>query len=221
MDTNFFNQIAQMDIIGDLHITVAKATEDTLVVLVMLQNEACGDSAKHSIPPLSLRGTAEELDQGFFENIITPMQSASGLMVDMEGYMKQLEQTKTQSAMEKQKAESQKKEAEAKDKKFNDAMAKADELEKEGKFREAWMKVPEIHEYPLKAEQLRRRKAELSAKFAPDLFGSAPEKTAPEPPREALYPEHGYTGEDEQAEEDETETEEAEYWEKDPEEQEY
>lgn len=221
MNTNFFNQIAQMDIIGDLHITVAKATEDRLVVLVMLQNDTCGDSAKHSIPPLSLRGTAEELDQGFFENITTPMQSASGLMVDMEGYMKQLENTKKQSAMEKQKAENQKKEAEAKEKKFNDAMAKADELEKEGKFREAWMKVPEIHEFPLKAEQLRKRKAELSAKFAPDLFGSASEKTAPEPPREALFPEHGYTGEEEQAEEEETEIEEAEYWEEDPEDPEY
>ncbi|MFH7001600.1 MULTISPECIES: PRTRC system protein E [Flavobacterium] len=221
MNTNFFNQIAQMDIIGDLHITVAKATEDRLVVLVMLQNDVCGDSAKHNIPPLSLRGTAEELDQGFFENITTPMQSASGLMVDMEGYMKQLENTKKQSAMEKQKAENQKKEAEAKDKKFNDAMAKADELEKEGKFREAWMKVPEIHEFPLKAEQLRRRKAELSAKFAPDLFGSASEKTSPEPQREALFPEHGYTGEDEQTDEEETENEEADYWEEDPEEQQY
>lgn len=221
MDTNFFNQIAQMDIIGDLHITVAKATEDRLVVLVMLQNEACGDSAKHSIPPLSLRGTAEELDQGFFENITAPIQSASGLMVDMEGYMKQLENTKKQSAMVKEKEDRQKKEAEAKDKKFNDAMAKADDLEKEGKFREAWMKVPEIHEFPLKAEQLRRRKAELSAKFAPDLFGSAPEKTAPEPPKEALFPEHGYTGEDEQADQEEKETHEAEYWEEDPDEPEY
>ena len=221
MDTNFFNQIAQMDIIGDLHITVAKATEDRLVVLVMLQNEACGDSAKHSIPPLSLRGTAEELDQGFFDNITVPMQGASGLMVDMEGYMKQLENTKKQSAMEKEKADSQKKEAEAKDKKFNDAMAKADELEKEGRFREAWVKVPEIHEFPLKAEQLRRRKAELSAKFAPDLFGSAPEKTAPEPPKEALFPEHGYSGQDEQSDQEETETEDLEYWEEDPEEAEY
>lgn len=210
-----------MDIIGDLHITVAKATEDRLVVLVMLQNEACGDSAKHSIPPLSLRGTAEELDQGFFENITAPIQSASGLMVDMEGYMKQLENTKKQSAMVKEKEDRQKKEAEAKDKKFNDAMAKADDLEKEGKFREAWMKVPEIHEFPLKAEQLRRRKAELSAKFAPDLFGSAPEKTAPEPPKEALFPEHGYTGEDEQADQEEKETHEAEYWEEDPDEPEY
>jgi len=189
--TNFFNQIAQLQIIGDLHITIAKGAEDRLIVLVMLQNEACGDDAKHSIPPLNLRGTAEELDGGFFENITTPMQSASGLMVDMEGYMKQLEDTKKQSAMEKEKDDSKKKEQEAKDKKFSDAMAKADELEKEGKFREAWIKVPEIHEFPFKAEEIRIRKSGLSAKFAPDLFGSTTETAKTEPPREALFPDYG------------------------------
>ncbi|MDQ6532153.1 PRTRC system protein E [Flavobacterium sp. LHD-85] len=220
--TNFFNQIAQLQIIGDLHITIAKGAEDRLIVLVMLQNEACADTAKHSIPPLNLRGTAEELDEGFFENITAPIESASGLMVDMEGYMKQLETTKKQSAMEKEKADSQKKEAEAKDKKFSDAMAKAEELEKEGKFREAWIKVPEIHEFPLKAEQIRKRKSELSAKFAPDLFGSTPQTSKPEPPRDALFPDYGNVDAQEQeheAQDEETEVEETEYWDEDSQEE--
>lgn len=223
MDTNFFNQIAQLQIIGDLHITIAKGAENRLIVLVMLQNEACGDTARHSIPPLNLRGTAEELDSGFFENITAPIQSASDLMVDMEGYMKQLEQTKMQSAMEKEKDDKQKKEQEAKDKKFSDAMSRADELEKEGKFREAWIKVPEIHEFPFKAEQIRKRKSELSAKFAPDLFGSTADKVQPEPPREALFPEHSHDEvQDPQTQEDDNyahdrDDEETEYWEDEPE----
>lgn len=214
--TNFFNQIAQLQIIGDLHITIAKGAEDRLIVLVMLQNEGCGDSAKHSIPPLNLRGTAEELDSGFFENITAPIESASRLMVDMEGYMKRLEDTKKQSAMEKEKDDKQKKEQEAKDKKFSEAMAKADELEKEGKFREAWIKVPEIHEFPFKAEEIRRRKSELSAKFAPDLFGSTTETVKTEPPREALFPEYANEQEHE-TQEEEIEEPEADYWEDDPE----
>ncbi len=45
-------------------------------------------------------------------------------------------------------------------------MAKADELEKEGKFREAWMKVPEMTEFPEKADEIRKRKSELSDKFS-------------------------------------------------------
>ena len=34
-------------------------------------------------------------------------------------------------------------------------MAKADELEKEGKFREAWMKVPDTTEFPEKVDEIR------------------------------------------------------------------
>ncbi|PIF62649.1 PRTRC system protein E [Flavobacterium sp. 11] len=164
--TNFFNQIAQMGITGDLQLTISKGIENTLIVSIMLQNEQCGDNAKQMIPPLNLRGTAEELDEGFFQQITTPLQTASGLMVNMEAFMKQLEVAKKQSAMEKEKSEIQKKEQESKDKKFKDGMAKADELEKEGKFREAWMKVPEIADYPEKADEIRKRKSELSNQFS-------------------------------------------------------
>jgi PRTRC genetic system protein E len=173
MNTNFFNQIAQLGVTGDLHLTIAKGAENNLIVSVMLQNDQCGDNAKNIIPPLTLRGTAEELDNGFFEKITMPLQTSSGLMVDMETYMKQLGEAKKQSAMEKEKADRQKKEQEVKDKKFKDGMAKADELEKEGKHREAWMKVPDMTEFPEKADEIRRRKTELSDKFsAPSLFGA-------------------------------------------------
>lgn len=164
--TNFFNQIAQMGITGDLQLTISKGIENILIVSIMLQNEQCGDNAKQLIPPLNLRGTAEELDEGFFQQITTPLQTASGLMVNMEAFMKQLEVAKKQSAMEKEKSDIQKKEQETKDKKFKDGMAKADELEKEGKFREAWMKVPEITDYPEKADEIRKRKSELSNQFS-------------------------------------------------------
>lgn len=164
--TNFFNQIAQMGITGDLQLTISKGIENTLIVSIILQNEQCGDNAKQLIPPLTLRGTAEELDEGFFQQITTPLQTASGLMVNMEAFMRQLEVAKKQSAMEKEKAEKEKKEQEARDKKFKDGMAKADELEKEEKFREAWLKVPEITDYPEKADEIRKRKSELSNQFS-------------------------------------------------------
>jgi PRTRC genetic system protein E len=190
--TNFFNQITQLEIAGNLQLTIAKGADNNLIVSVMLQNEQCGDNAKNIIPPLTLRGTAEELDNGFFEKITTPIQTASGLMVDMEGFMKQLEEAKKQSVMEKEKVDRQKKEQETKDKKFKDGMAKADELEASGKFREAWMKVPEITEFPEKADEIRKRKTSLSDKFAtPNLFGAIEEeKTEPRQEEEVIadYP---------------------------------
>ena len=181
MNTNFFNQIQQLDFTGVLQLNISKGIESNLIVTVLLNNEQCGDSAKNLIPPLTFNATPQEFDEGFFEQITTPIQKVSGLMVDMEKFQKQLDEAKAQSAIEKAKTEKEKKEKEVKDKKFKDAMAKADELEKEGKFREAWIKVPDITEFPEKADEIRKRKTSLSDKFAtPSLFG-ATEETTPEP----------------------------------------
>ncbi|SFO15921.1 PRTRC system protein E [Paenimyroides ummariense] len=183
MNTNFFNQIQALDFTGVLQLNISKGAENNLIVSVLLNNEQCGDSAKNLIPPLTFNATPQDFDEGFFEQITTPIQTVSGVMVDMEKFLKQMEIVKQQSAMEKEKTEKSKKEKEAKDKKFKDGMAKADELEKEGKFREAWMKVPDITEFPEKADEIRKRKTALSAKFdTPNLFG-AMEETTPEPPK--------------------------------------
>ena len=183
MNTNFFNQIAQLDFTGVLQLSISKGAEDNLIVSVLLNNEQCGDDAKNLIPPLTFNATPQEFDEGFFQQLTTPIQKASGLMVDMEKFQKQLDEVKMQSAMEKEKTEKAKKEKEAKDKKYKDAMAKADELEKEGKHREAWMKVPDVTEFPEKADEIRKRKTSLSDKFStPSLFGAMEEAT-PEPPQ--------------------------------------
>ena len=181
--TNFFSSVAALNITGDLQLTIRKGTESNWIVSVMLNNERCRDDARKLIPPLNLRGSAEELDNGFFERITTPIQTASGLMVDMEGFMKQLEEVKKQSAMEKEKADKERKEKEAREKKYKEVMQKVDELEKEGKYRDAWMKVPDPSEYPEQAEAIRKRKSSLSAKFAPDLFGSTATPVADEQPQ--------------------------------------
>ena len=183
MNTNFFNQIQQLDFTGVLQLNISKGAENNLIVSVMLNNEQCGDNAKNLIPPLTFNATPQEFDEGFFEQIKVPIKTVSGVMVDMEKFLKQMEEVKKQSAMEKDKAEKAKKEKEAKDKKYKDSMAKVDELEKEGKHREAWMKVPDITEFPEKADEIRKRKTSLSDKFAtPSLFG-AMEATAPEQPQ--------------------------------------
>ena len=184
MNTNFFNQIQQLEFTGVLQLNISKGVESNLIVTVLINNEWCGDSAKNLIPPLTFNATPQEFDEGFFEQITTPIQKVSGLMVDMEKFQKQLDEAKAQSAIEKAKTEKEKKEKEVKDKKFKDAMAKADELEKEGKFREAWIKVPDITEFPEKADEIRKRKIALSDKFAtPSLFG-AMDEAKPEPPIE-------------------------------------
>ena len=118
MQTNFFRQLANLNLTGDLQITLRPTTDNSFVLSILLNNEQCGDEARNLIPPLNLRGTAEELDNGFFESISTPLQTASGLMVDMESFMKSLEEAKKKSAMEKEKTDREKKEKEVKEKKL-------------------------------------------------------------------------------------------------------
>lgn len=170
MQTNFFRQIAKMNLTGDLQLTIRPTQDNRFVISVLLNNEQCGDEARKLIPPLNLRGTAEDLDNGFFENVATPMQTASGLMVDMDAYMKQVEEAKMKSAMEKEKAVREKKEKEGKDKKYNEALQKAEALEKEGKYKEAWSALPKVSDFAENAEQIRKKQDEYERHFAPSLF---------------------------------------------------
>ena len=84
MNTNFFNQIQQLDFTGVLQLNISKGINTNLIVTVLLNNEQCGDSAKNLIPPLTFNATPQEFDEGFFEQITKPIQKISGLMVDME-----------------------------------------------------------------------------------------------------------------------------------------
>lgn len=122
MNTNFFKQIADLNITGNLQLTISKGADNNLVVSVLLQNEQCGDNAKQLIPPLLLKGIAEELDNGFFENIAKLIEQTSSLLLNMEAYLKQQEEAKKQSAMEKEKADKEKRGKDEKDKKYKEAV---------------------------------------------------------------------------------------------------
>ncbi|RYJ44248.1 PRTRC system protein E [Flavobacterium beibuense] len=92
----------------------------------------------------------------------------------MEQFLKGQETARKNAAAEKKKTEMADKPLgtpEVKPSKYESLMASVDALEGEGKFREAWMKVPQPSEFPEKAEELRGRRKSLSAKFSPDLFG--------------------------------------------------
>ncbi len=170
MNTNFFNQIAQMNIEGSLQINIQKTDSENYIVSVLLQNRQCGDKVKNTIPPLVLNGTSDDLDNGFFQNITKPIEQTSALMIDMEQYLKAQEKAKRQSAMQKEKADKEKKEEEVKEKKYQQAMSKADKLEAENEYRKAWTAVPEINDFPNHTEEIRKRRKELSDQFEPNLF---------------------------------------------------
>ncbi|MCH5685562.1 hypothetical protein LWM68_15665 [Niabella sp. W65] len=50
MEANFFKQIADLNLSGDLQITISKGADNNLIVSLILQNNGCGDKAKNLIP---------------------------------------------------------------------------------------------------------------------------------------------------------------------------
>lgn len=57
MNTNFFNQVQQLDFTGVLQLNISKGVESNLIVSVLLNNEQCVDSAKNLILPLIINAT--------------------------------------------------------------------------------------------------------------------------------------------------------------------
>ncbi|MGV4459912.1 PRTRC system protein E [Ornithobacterium rhinotracheale] len=165
----FFKRIENLGVQGALNLTI-QSQNGEMVVSVILNDDNCGDKAKKIIPPLVLRGTAEELDNAFFESIAEPVQETSSLLQNMEQFLKAKELAKKQSAMEKEKAEKEKAEREKQKKAYEKILSKVEELEKEGKYREAWSKMPNTADYPMYEKEIANKKKELSAHFAPSLF---------------------------------------------------
>lgn len=92
-----------------LTITVAKK-ETGLTVSVMPGNDLVKDAAKNKFVPICLSGTAEEMDEGFLEVILQPVQKANGLLSSIKDFEDAQEKAKKASAME-QKAKDEKKKA--------------------------------------------------------------------------------------------------------------
>ena len=167
---NFFQTLIDLQAAGDWNITIKQAQENKLIVSVLFRNEKCGDNAGKLIPPLILKGSALEMDEGFFEAIGEPIKNTATLLVNLEAYCKQQEQAKTESKLGREQETKEQREKESKGKKYDEALKQVSALEAEGKYREAWMKVPDHTEYPEKEDFLRKRKEALSAKFSQPTF---------------------------------------------------
>ena len=179
MQTNFFQSIIAMQVAGDWRINIAKEGTDSLIVSVLFFNDKVGDDARKVVPPMVFKGSATELDEGFFSAIEQPVKQTAQLFTNMEQFSKQLEQAQIQSKMEKDKAVKAAKPKAEKLSKYEEGMQLADTLEAEGKPREAWMKVPDAEQFPEHADTIRERKSALARQFAPDLFNDEPKTEQP------------------------------------------
>lgn len=188
MKTNFFENIAAMNAPGNWKLTIHTDEQGGFTVSALFTALHNADNATKAIPPMLLKGTATEMDEGFFEAITQPIQQTAGLYNNLNAYHKELEKARLASKMVQDKknktAPKPKTEAdEAYDeenedievgapqpnkeelkKAYNEAMQKISELNAACKYAEAIELLPSVDDYPEKAAELKGKLGDLTRK---------------------------------------------------------
>ena len=87
----FFQSIYQMITAGtDLNINIRKV-DNNLSVAVMPRRNSLKEDTRQNMVPLVVNGTPAELDMGFLQTILQPIQKVQGLLVNAENFEKQAE----------------------------------------------------------------------------------------------------------------------------------
>ncbi|MES2113202.1 MAG: PRTRC system protein E [Bacteroidota bacterium] len=96
MKTNFFEQIAGLQINGILQINIQPQEGGTLTVSVLLANNNPKITAGKNIPPMLLKGSPQELDEAFFGQVGEPVKQTVKLFANLEAYQAELDKAKKQ-----------------------------------------------------------------------------------------------------------------------------
>ena len=179
MTTNFFQNIASLNLPGTWKLVIETDVDGNMTVSELF-NATCGDKAVKLIVPLTLTGTAQDLDEGFFGKVTEPVTKTAELQSNMEDHLKSVEQAKAASKMEQDKKAKEKAQAaakpkagddaeipepkisrEEKKKQYDDAMLNVAELIKKFKFSEALTVLPAIEEHPNKDNELKKKRQYL------------------------------------------------------------
>jgi|ERR1700722_4480312 len=185
MKTNFFQNIADLSVPGNWKIAIHADDKGQFTVSALFNTDNNGDNAYKVVPPMVLKGTAQEMDEGFFDTIEQPVQETAGLFHNMEAYLKGLEEAKKLSKMEQDKKAQElknkqqskaksneegievsepKESKEEKKKRYDEAMKQIAELNDRCKYEEAITLLPTVEDYPEKQKELENKLADLTRK---------------------------------------------------------
>lgn len=177
----FFQSIHQMIAAGtDLSINI-KRGDNKLTVAVMPKRANLKDEAQQLMVPLILSGQPEELDAGFLQAIITPIQKAQGILTNLEVFEKQAQQVASQSKAAKATEEKESKEVREKREKMEKLLKKAEEATAANRHSEAmmWLKQARALATPDKQKEIDTQMATVQKKVSEgSLFA---EETTPLP----------------------------------------
>ncbi|MDB5142963.1 MAG: system protein [Mucilaginibacter sp.] len=101
MKTNFFELVAGLSISGSLQLNIHQNESGTQTVSVMLSAKDPKATTGKNLPPMLLKGSPQELDEAFFEQVHEPVKRTIKLFANLEAYQQELD--KAQKAGKKDK----------------------------------------------------------------------------------------------------------------------
>ena len=175
----FFQSIYQMITAGtDLNINIRKV-DNSLSVAVMPRRNSLKEDTRQNMVPLIVNGTPAELDMGFLQTILQPIQKVQGLLVNAENFEKQAEKATSQAKSSKTPTvPAESKEAREKREKMEKLLKKADDATVAKRFSEAmtWLKQARVLVPSEKQKEIDEKMQEVQKQAsAGSLFGMAEE----------------------------------------------
>lgn len=179
MTTNFFKNLASLNLEGAWKIIISTDKTGKLAVSYLF-NAACGDKAVHLIVPHTLTGTAEEIDEAFFDKVTGPVIKNAGLQDNLEAHLKSMEAAKLASKLEQDNKTAATKSVATAAKKTTDHELPDPKAEKrtayeaimkeiallndDCKYEESIALLPAIEDYPEKESELKKLRVDLIRK---------------------------------------------------------
>lgn len=175
----FFQSIYQMITAGtDLNINIRKV-DNSLSVAVMPRRNSLKEDTRQNMVPLVVNGTPAELDMGFLQTIVQPIQKVQGLLANAENFEKQAEKATAQAKSSKAPTvQAESKEAREKREKMEKLLKKADDATAAKRFSEAmtWLKQARVLASAEKQKEIDARMQEVQKQASEgSLFGMAEE----------------------------------------------
>lgn len=168
METNFFNQLTQLNLRGNLVINIRIGDGEKMQVSVILRNPSLKDKAANAICPMVLEGTSAEMNQGFFPALQEPLVKTNIFFLNAIQHQQSLEEVSKKSTQSASKST-----ADGNKKKYEEKMKKVAELEGKQKYGEAIAQMPSTKEFSEFEKQINAKLQELRSKHGSlSLFGN-------------------------------------------------
>ena len=174
MRTNFFQAIQRLHGSGSWIINISFSKENELLVSVLLKSSDA-ESGGSPLPPMLYCGTAQEIDEGFFESLSVPIEQTVAFFSNLSAYQKGLEDAKAKlmaKPKEKTSATSDTKktgdspsvseESFPAKPKFEDILKEIATLNSSCKYAEAIGLLPSVEDYPDKKGEIEKLQKELN-----------------------------------------------------------